>query len=134
MCCAVLLTILMAGQPLLPFCSPAHPRMSGLDGRHHFGPQGQGWQSRDNEAGTLGAVRKGREAGEPTPLLRHKNKTFMVFKPMHLWVFCQRQLKLILNIMTINGKKNVAPSSHLSFLWHSQPPCPKEDVSHHVET
>lgn len=90
---------------------PSTRTMSGLDGRHYFGPQGQGWQSRDNEARTLGAVQKGREAGEPTPLLRHKNKTFMVFKPMHLWVFCQRQLKLILNIMTINGKKNVAPSS-----------------------
>lgn len=126
------------GQPssLLPFCRRGHRCVVWMD-RCHRGPCRQVRRSGYDTARTTPGAAGGAEAAQSTwidglSLKRDKTKTSIMFRPLLLWVFCQRRLKPKLNVKAILERK-MSPPSFFEYLAVS-PPCPNKSSSPHVQT
>lgn len=63
---------------------------------------------------------------------RDKTKASIMFRPLLLWVFCQRRLKPKLNVKAILERK-MSPPSFFEYLAVSLP-CPNKNSSPYVQT
>ena len=89
------------------------------------------WSGYDAARTTSGAA-GGAEAAQSTlidglSLKRDKTKASIMFRPLLLWVFCQRRLKPKLNVKAILERK-MSPPSFFEYLAVS-PPCPNKNSS-----